>query len=59
MSTLKRSLRWIIPLAVLLVLAICFVVAPMVGTHAATVAPSHGVSDGSSGTSTPNSFWHP
>ncbi len=55
---LKRSLRWIVPLLVLAVLAISFVVVPMVHSHAATVAPSHTISDGG-GTSTPNMIWHP
>ncbi len=53
----KRSLRWIVPLAVLLVLAICFVVVPMASSHAASVAPSHSVSDSGSGSSTPNINW--
>ena len=55
MLTLKRSLRWIVPLAVLLVLAICFVVAPMVQSHAASVVPTHKVSDG--GGTTPDVIW--
>lgn len=38
MLKLKRNLRWIIPLVVVVVVAAYFVLAPMVGAHAAGVA---------------------
>ncbi len=39
MLKLKRNFRWIIPLVVVVVVAAYFVLAPMVGVHAAGVTP--------------------
>ncbi len=55
---LKRSIRWILPLAVLALLAVGFVVIPMVSSHAATI---NTVAGSSTPTPTPtmstDSFW--
>ncbi len=53
----KRLLLWLIPLLVLAVLAVGFVVIPMTASHAASVAPSHSVSNGNG--PTPNAYWWP
>jgi len=34
---LKHSIRWMIPLVVLIVLAVAFVAVPAIATHAATI----------------------
>lgn len=42
MLKLKRNLRWIIPLALVAVVAAYFVLGPVIGAHAAGFVP-HGV----------------
>jgi len=54
---LKHTFRWILPLVVIAVVALCLVLSPVVATHAAApailhhAAASHGVN--------PNWFWRP
>lgn len=53
---LKHTLRWILPLVVIAVVALFIILSPVVATHAAApaihhIAASHGVN--------PNYFWRP
>jgi len=53
---LKHTLRWILPLVVIAIVALCLVLSPVVATHAAApaihhAAASHGVN--------PNWLWRP
>lgn len=55
---LKRTLRWIVPLLALLLIALSLVISPMLVTHAAgPVAPAHSISSPSA--PTPYFFWRP
>lgn len=52
---LKHTLRWILPLVVIAVVALFIVLSPVVATHAAAPAIHHITSHGMN----PNYFWRP
>ena len=56
---LKRSIRWIIPLLIVALIAAYFVVSPLAFSHAATITHPVAAPTSTPGNSTPSILWNP